>query len=423
MLINNLKVLHINSSYSSGGASRACVDIHNALVERNIDSRILVQSGNPDSPRIHSININLVEKIKTYFRIALDLLLIKIFSIEERGRFSIPLVGKDITKLKLFKEADIINLHWVNEGFFSLQTLKSIAASGKPVVWTLHDMWAFTGGCHYSLGCRKYETKCSVCPSLKFRGENDFSDKIFNDKLKLYNGFRISVVTCSQWLASVSGKSTFFKDKDITVIPNTLKTDIYKPLDKAAVLRKLNLDADNRYILFGTMTLNDERKGFDLFINCIKMLSDSFPGLKSNLKLLVAGSKKKMDGVDLPLETIFLGRLKSESEMADFYNAGSLFIAPSREDNLPNTVMESLSCGTPVIAFNIGGMPDMIDHKANGYLAEPFNVSDLMKGIMWVLDHPDPNGISKAARNKTVKLFNYSTVAESYSTLYHSVLK
>ncbi len=423
MLINNLRVLHINSSDHSGGASRACTDIHNALVKQGIDSHILVQSGNPGSQRISNINVNLIEKIKTFVRITLDFLLIKLLSKEGRGRFSIPFTGKNISKLKIFKDADIINLHWVNEGFLSLNSLKHIAASGKPVVWTLHDMWAFTGGCHYSLDCRKFETKCSSCPSLKFRSEDDISNKIFNRKLKIFEQFNVNIVTCSRWLSSETKKSALLKGKNVIAIPNTLKTEIYKPLEKASVLRKLNLNVNYRYILFGTMTLKDKRKGFDLFIECIKILSNSIPDLTHNLKLLVVGSDKNMKGVELPIETVFLGRIKDESEMADFYNAGCLFIAPSREDNLPNTVMESLSCGTPVIAFNIGGMPEMIDHKVNGYLAEPFNVNDLVDGIRWILGHPDTKKISEAARAKIVKEFNYSKVAESYLSLYNNVLK
>ena len=422
MLINKLKVLHINSSDSSGGASRACIDIHHALKGKGIDSNILVQSGNHNLPNIVRLNSNLIEKIKTLIRKSFDFLLIKILSIEERGRFSFPFIGKNIRSIKSIYEADIINLHWINEGFFSFKTLNQIAASGRPVVWTLHDMWAFTGGCHYSLGCKNFEGECSVCPSLRLRGKKDCSYKIFNHKLKLFEHFNVNMVTCSKWLAAEAKRSSLLKGKNITIIPNTLKTECYKPLDKVSVHKRLNLDNDYMYILFGTMTLKDKRKGFDLFIQCIKSLSDSPDRFKQKLRLLVAGSEKNMKGMELPLETIFLGRLNSESEMADFYNAGSLFVAPSREDNLPNTVMESLSCGTPVIAFNIGGMPDMIDHKVNGYLAEPFNVKDLLNGIFWVLDHPETKKISDAARNKILKNFNNSTVG-SYINLYNKVSK
>ena len=418
-----MRVLHINSSDSSGGASRACIDIHNSLVEKGIDSHILVQSGRSHSAAITSVNKNYTAKIKTFFRIAIDYLFITLFSVKERGRFSFPFVGKDISNLKIVQEADIINLHWINEGFFSIKTLKRVANLGKPVVWTLHDMWAFTGGCHYSLGCRKFESKCSFCPSLRIRGENDFSNKIFKEKFELFEQFDVNIVTCSEWLASETKKSSLLKGKKIIVIPNTLKTKIYKPINRVSALNKINLDTSKKYILFGTMTLKDERKGFDLFIQCVKILKDSYPELSGSLKLLVVGSGKNMRGVELPLETIFLGRINNEYEMADIYNAGSLFVAPSREDNLPNTVMEALSCGTPVVAFKIGGMPDMIDHKINGYLAEPFNVNDLMNGILWVLKHPEPNQLSEAARTKILRLYNYSTVADSYLELYGNILK
>lgn len=417
-----MKVLHINSSDSSGGAARACLDISNALNKSGINSRVLVQTKHSDQKEVQSINVNLYDRLITRIRRTLDYLIIKLLTVEKRGRFTIPYTGKDITKLKAVKDADIINFHWVNEGFLSLKSLEQIAGLGKPLVWTLHDMWAFTGGCHYSLGCRKFETECLECPSLKFSSKNDFSNKIFRNKIRLFKEQDFNIVTCSNWLSEEVKKSSLLKNANIRVIPNTLKTDIYKPLDKTAVLKELNLDENKKYILFGTMSLKDERKGLDLFMKCVDVLCEKSSSFADNTQLIIAGSEKNISGMHLPVETKFLGRLNSEKDIAKFYNAGCLFVAPSREDNLPNTVMESLSCGTPVAAFNIGGMSDMIDHKINGYLAEPFNIEDLADGINWILTHPDPLKLTDNSRSKIINNFTYQKIAETYSGYYDSLI-
>jgi glycosyltransferase involved in cell wall biosynthesis len=416
-----LKVLHINSSDSSGGAARACIDINNALNQIGVDSKVLVQVKHSQHEKVSSINNNPFEKFKTLIRRLADYLLLKIFTVEDRGRFTIPYFGKDISKLRIVKNADIINIHWVNEGFISLAVLKEIAGLRKPIVWTFHDMWAFTGGCHYSLGCRKFEQECFNCPSLKLNSKRDLSNRIFNDKIKLFRDLNFNIVTCSNWLASEVKKSQLLKDRNIEVIPNTLKTEVYKPLDKTVVFQELGLDMNKKYILFGTMTLKDKRKGIELFIDCINLLFKRDSYFRENVKLLILGSEKKMKKIKLPIETIYLGRLNSETDVAKFYNAGSVFVAPSREDNLPNTVMESLSCGTPVAAFNIGGMPDMIDHKINGYLAKPYDVDDLAQGILWLLNCPDTSEMTQASRGKILDKFNYDLIAKSYLKYYQSI--
>lgn len=416
-----MKVLHINNSDSSGGAARACLDISNALNHAGIESSVLVQTKQLEVSKVYSINKGFPGKIMTFFRRALDYLLIKLLTVEIRGRFTFPFIGKDISELPEVKNADIINLHWINEGFLSLKALMKIHKLGKPVVWTLHDMWAFTGGCHYSLGCRKFETECFECPSLKIKSKTDFSNKIFHDKISLFRDANFNIVTCSKWLSGEVKKSKLLKNTNVRVIPNTLKTEVYKPLDKTAVLKELNLDRSKKNILFGTMTLNDERKGIDLFLECIQLLAERNPHIRDEVQLLIAGSEKNMDKQQIPLETRFLGRLNNEAELAKFYNAGILFVAPSREDNLPNTVMESLSCGTPAAAFNIGGMPDMIEHKTNGYLAKPFDIEDLADGIAWLLNYPDQNKLISASRNKVLNNFNYTKIANAYSDYYRSL--
>jgi len=417
-----LKILHINNSDSSGGASRACTDINNALVQAGVESSVLVQTKRSNLKGINSINTNFLEKSKSFIRKAVDYTTIKFFSVEYRGRFTFPYIGKDISKLEIVRNSDIINLHWINEGFFSFNTLNQLAKLKKPIVWTLHDMWSFTGGCHYSLGCEKFKRECYECPSLKFKGMNDFSKKIFNKKLKIYQDLNINIITCSKWLSEQTRLSRVFQNRRIEVIPNTLKTDIYKPLDRFLVFNDLELDKDKKYILFGTMTLKDKRKGLDLFIESINLLVKKDPSILNKIELLIMGSGKKMSKFNLPLKIRFLGRLGNEKQLAKFYNAGVLFVAPSREDNLPNTVMESLSCGTPVVAFNIGGIPDMIDHKINGYLAQPFNAEELADGILWVLNQQAPEQLKSYARNKIIQNFSYEKIALSYSEYYKSIL-
>ena len=418
-----MKVIHLSSSDKGGGAARVTVDISNALYKAGTNSAVLVQQKFSSDNHVHSATKTIIQKIYFFFRFWFDYLVIRFFTKRTHGRFSFPFWGIDITKESLIREADIIHLHWINQGFFSIKTFQKLIELNKPIVWTLHDMWGFTGGCHYSGRCEKFISECRNCPSLVFSSGNDLSNKIFNDKIYIYKNLNFNIVTCSKWLANEAKRSFLFQNKKITTIPNPINTDIYKPVDKKIAREELGLPEDKILILFGTMNLKEIRKGFVYLKKALKIIIEDNPALKEKIELFVFGASNSKDLDDINFKANFLGRISDTQKLIYCYNAADVFVAPSLEDNLPNTVMESLSCGTPVVAFNIGGMPDMIEHKINGYLAKPGNQDSLAEGIMWVIQNQSKKKtLSFNARKKVIENFTSERIASLYINFYNSLV-
>lgn len=415
-----MKVVHINIDDTKGGASIACQAINKAVRSIGVDSTVLVQkkfnSKNDSSEFVHG----LLQKILYQLRFALDYFSILFLTVKKRGRFSFPFWGVDVTKHPLVKKADIIHLHWINGGFFSLKTFKKLAKLNKPVVWTLHDMWTFTGGCHYSGGCDKYLTQCKSCPSLKYPGERDLSSKIFLEKIKAYKNLNLEIVTCSRWLAGCAKKSKILNERNINAIPNPIDINIFKTLDKKICRKKFSLPEEKFLILFGTMNLREERKGFNYLLDGLIYLNKEYPDLRTKIEIVTFGSFDNKQKIEIPFKTNFLGRINDLEKLVQCYNTADVFIAPSLEDNLPNTVMESLACGIPVVAFNIGGMPDMIEHKVNGYLADSVSASQLGGGILWMIEQlkHGMEYLKTNAREKVIKNFTPEIIAKKYLDIY-----
>ena len=214
----DLKVVHLSISDINGGAAIAALRIHSAQLKSGIDSKLLVQSKFSDNSNVISLVQTPFDKIKRYIRVFLDKLTFKTLSLSKRERFTFPNFGMNLSNNDLVKEADVINLHWINEGFLSLKSILLLAALKKPLVFTLHDMWAFTGGCHYNHGCEKFVNNCGNCPALKFRKENDLSRKIYHMKSTAYKDMNFSVSTCSNWLNSEAKKSSLFHNRKIRTI-------------------------------------------------------------------------------------------------------------------------------------------------------------------------------------------------------------
>lgn len=418
-----MKVVHLSSSDLSGGASIACKRISDALRLMGIDSHLLVQKKISNDPTIITTTQGLLSKLKLNLRILLDEGFIRLFTNQERGRFSDPKIGLDISNHPLVNESDIINLHWINGGFLSLNSLKKLGALNKPIVWTLHDMWAFTGGCHYSLECEKFWSECKNCPTLKNSGEKDLSNKIFYQK-KFFENMNITIVTCSKWLMHEAKKSALVGNLKVENIPNPLNTDVYKPADRKIAREKLGLNENRFYILFGAMNIVDVRKGFDKLLQSLKKLSEELPESKNEIEILIFGKANEKLLNNIPYKRHYFGNLKNEDDIVAVYNSADIFVAPSVQDNLPNTVLESLSCGTPVVAFDVGGFPDMIDHLKNGFLAKSGSSEDLAEGIRWYLTNKqDYTNQSTYARNKVEMYFNQTEIANKYINLYRSLIQ
>ena len=421
---NKLKVVHISSTDVLGGAAIACLNISSSLSSAGIDSVVLVQKKYKEMSNSTEFSDTFFKKITFFIRFFCDYLSIYLLTVKRRGRFSFPYFGTEITGHPLVKQADIIHLHWINGGFFSLKTFGKLAKLNKPVVWTLHDMWAFTGGCHYSGGCRNYLAGCGNCPALKFPGRKDMSVKIFNGKERSYKRLKLNMVTCSNWLAGEVKSSFLLKDCRVKAIPNPIDTNVFKPMNKSSAAAELSLSPDKTYILFGTMTLKEERKGFLFLREGLRILYRKYPEIRESTEILVFGAVHNEQDFDMHFKTHFLGRIAGTGKLVCCYNAADVFVAPSLEDNLPNTVMESLSCGVPVAAFNIGGMSDMIDHKKNGYLAEPKSAESLADGVFWILNKiKESNELKIESRRKVTDNFTPEIVGKKYLEFYEKILQ
>lgn len=411
-----MKVLHINTSDKVGGAAIAAYRLHKALLKNGIKSKMLVLNKITDEQEITAIITNKIKRIflpelmsffeQKKFR--------KYGNRENKIMFSQGKYGFKMSEHPLVKEADIIHLHWINNGMLSIKEIAKISQKGKKIVWTLHDMWPFTGGCHYSGNCFEYEKKCSNCKILNLNSRNDITMKIFEKKRKSYEKIDFNIIGCSKWIGECAKKSTLFKNKRVKVIPNIIEKKIFKPIEKSICRNILNLDVKKKYILFGAINSNtDKRKGHHLLIRALENLKKEELNSIKNIEILVFGSSHFLESEKVPFKINFFGHIYDEITLSLIYNSADVFVAPSLEDNLPNTVNESLLCGTPVVAFKVGGMTDMINHLENGYLASVNDSKDLSNGILNFLKYS----------NKASSNFAYDQILNEIISYYKKLNK
>jgi glycosyltransferase involved in cell wall biosynthesis len=315
--------------------------------------------------------------------------------------------------------ADLVHLHWVAGGFLNVGALPRLRL---PMLWTLHDMWAFTGGCHYDAGCGRYRDRCGSCPTLGSRLGLDLSRWVWVRKRRAYRRLPFAVVAPSRWLAAEAKRSTLLSDARIEVVPNGLDVDRFRPIARALARDVLGLPADRHLILFGAVgATSDPRKGFKYLQQALAAMSATWR--EARLTAVVFGASQPSVAPQFGMPSVYMGTLADDLSLALLYSAVDVFVAPSTQENLSNTVMEALACGTPCVAFDLGGMPDMIEHERNGWLARSLDASDLATGIRWVLENTSRHQLlSVRAREKTVQEFELRAVAHRYRSLYAELL-
>ncbi len=332
-------------------------------------------------------------------------------------------VGDDVTKTKVFKEADVIHLHWVNQGMLSLRGLRKILESDKPVVWTMHDMWACTSICHHARECQHYVDECSHCPYLRFPGNSDLSNSVFHKKASVYALRHISFVACSKWLCALAENSALLRAHHVSDIPNPIDPGRFCLKDKVESRKKLGLPTDRNLILFGAVKTTDKRKGIDYMVEACRLFCMQNPQLSKQCGIVVFGNKSEELDALLPLPVISVGYVADEARMAELYAAADLFVTPSLEENLPNTIMEALVCGTPCVGFSIGGIPEMIRHKKNGYVAAYKDAQDFANGMAWVMEEGREVLTPGVLRADALSRYAPSVVAEQYVAVYEQALR
>ncbi|MGY3055042.1 glycosyltransferase involved in cell wall biosynthesis [Pedobacter sp. UYEF25] len=421
--MSDLKVLHLNTYDANGGAGRACVRLSNALKANGIDSKVMVFYKFSQDASIDTFSKTLIQKAWAIFNIFSERYLSKWLSKSLKTPFSLQWFGRSIKNHKEVKNADVIHLHWVNHGFLTPKFLAALDELEKPIVWTFHDSNAFTGGCHVRYGCEKFHRQCGNCPILKLSGKDDASHKTWLRKENAYGKMNFHIIAPSRWMASSIKFSSLLGTRAVTVIPNTLKTDIFKPYVKKEARKIFKIKPEKFVLLSGFMpSKNDKHKGTPYLLEALEILSHKADVNCDEIELVIFGNKENAEMPKFPFKTLFLGTITKDDHLAKCYSAADAFITPSLEDNLPNTVMESLACATPVIAFRTGGIPDMVHHLQNGYLAEYENAEDLAAGIAWLYHHPKRAELEKQSRLTVLTNFSENIVAEAHINLYETLL-
>jgi glycosyltransferase involved in cell wall biosynthesis len=413
-----MKIAILSTYDSIGGAARAAFRLQKGLIAKGVDSKMLVQRKDSDNSNVIGI-LSKKERLWSEIAIRLNDLPFKKYPNKEKYIFS-PSTYGGFNEKRYNDQFDIFNIHWVGGGF---QSIDSIAKITKPIVLTLHDSWAFTGGCHIPYPCEKFVTKCGSCIKLASTNENDLSTRIWSRKVEAWKNKNIVLVGDGNWVAGNAQKSAIFKNNKIEVIHPGLDTNVFKPLDKKACREILGLEENTNYILFGAIgATTDKNKGFQFLAEAIMKYSQNVDK-KKNTKLLVFGASEENRDHYFGIETIFIGKVYDDITLSILYSAADVMIVPSIIESFGQTASESFACGTPVVAFDTSGLKDIVDHKVNGFLAKPYESNDLAEGINWVLeDSVRRVALGISGRKKAIEKFSIEKYVDSYINLYKSLI-
>jgi len=409
-----MKILLVNTYDQQGGAAKATWRLFKGLEKAGVDVTLLVQ--NRESRDINVISAggkitHYFNLIKPYIDFAFPLPLVR-----KRILFSSSFLPDGIAKIVRKINPDIIHLNWIAGGMIKIE---SLARLGKPIVWTFHDLWAFTGGCHYPPDCTRYMEQCGCCPVLHSSSDRDLSRWVFNRKKDTYSQIGpFFIISPGNWLADCVKSSTLLKNRPVSVIPNGLDTTVFKPKDKQEARRLFHLPADKKLILFGGIRgVEYKLKGFSLLQEALRRLNPS------SFELVVFGSSRIKDLKSFPMKTNVLGYIDQEHKLASLYASADVVVVPSYQEVFGQTATEALSCGIPVVTFDTTGLKDIVDHQENGYLAIPYEPADLARGIEWILEDPERYGkLSVNARKKVLEKFDIQKVSDNILTFYSDVL-
>ena len=356
-----MKVLIVNTSEQTGGAAVAANRLMDALNNHGVKAKMLVRDKETNDICVVGLNGTLRKKWHFLWERLVIFFHLR-FKRERLFELDIANSGSDITKLREFQEADIIHLHWINQGMLSLKGIRKILRSGKPVVWTMHDIWPATSICHLTLGCTAFRQSCHHCKYLPGGSDHDLSSKVWRRKRRMLGEGNILFVTCSKWLELEAKSSALLQGQTITSIPNAIDTRVFSPGDKNQARIDEKLPVDKQLILFVCQRVTNPNKGMSYLIEACRKLAEQRPEMKEQTGVLILGGHAEEVADQLPFATYPLGYVSNQQRMARIYRASDVFVLPSLSENLPNTIMEAMACGVPCIGFRVGGIPEEIDH-------------------------------------------------------------
>jgi glycosyltransferase involved in cell wall biosynthesis len=411
-----VRILLVSKYDREGGAAIAAYRLHKSLLSVGIQSQILVHKKTSDDYSVlgqKSITQKILEAVSFY----IDQLPVYLYKKRSSYLFSPAWFSSgDIVKQINGIDPNVVHIHWSCKGMLSIKDIEKIKA---PIIFTMHDSWLFTGGCHIPFECKNYRAGCGRCPILASSSPQDLSSKVFARKLALYSQNKnFTFVAVSNWLAACARDSALFKGKEILCIPNAINSDEFKPIDKAAAKSILSLKGDKRLILFGALSAtSDLNKGFKELTEALSQLT------LDNVEIVVFGSSRPEVDLISKYNTHYMGRLHDSISLNVLYSAADVMVVPSLMEAFGQTASEAMACGTPVVAFDTSGLRDIIDHRVNGYLATPFETADLAKGIEWVLSSKSYTELCLSAREKVVRDFDRVLVANAYKAIYGKSLE
>jgi glycosyltransferase involved in cell wall biosynthesis len=423
-----MKIVHLSTSDLQGGAARAAYRLHRALLQAGHDSLMLVRYKHSADDSVVAVDAQDTDD-KVGKAAVLSGIVQKQYIDANRTDlsdtiFTLPYPGYDLSSCSLVHRADTINLHWVAR-YQSPVTLHRLLAAGKPVVWTLHDQWPFTGGCHYSAGCDQYRESCTDCPQL---AEDPFGlpRAVLRDKLTLFQGANLSVVAPSVWLATSARSSRLFGELRVDVVSNALDTGVFTPLPKGQAKSSLGLGAGTIVILFVSQRGSDRRKGLPHIEAALQRCMENvdFRALveQSKINVLCFG-RPDLEVSKLPIPVVSLGYLERDEELRRAYSAADVFVLPSSEDNLPNTMLEAMSCATPVVAFDAGGISDAVSDGVTGKLVPRGNVGALAEAVTSLVLNPgERRALGERSRQVVEEQYALPVQAQRYVSLYEELL-
>jgi glycosyltransferase involved in cell wall biosynthesis len=410
-----VRPLLVNTA-DTGGSARATRRIHAGLREVGVDSRLLVQEKASDDPTVVGPE-STPARAWSLARPHVDMLPLRLHG--RSGGFAVNWLPE--RKLSAIRDLDpdVVHLNWVWRAGLSVETIGRI---DRPVVWRLPDMTAFTGGCHYADGCERFTGRCGACPQLSgpLAGrERDLSRLNWRRKRRAWADLDLTVVAPCEWLAERARASSLLGDRRVEVIPNGLDTELYRPRDPALGRDLFDLPEDARLVLFGAVDpMGDGRKGADL----LRAALSELPAL-DDVELVVFGASEPDEPPDWGFPAHYTGFLDDDQSLAVLYAAADVMVVPSRYEGFGQTVFEALACGTPVAAFDATGPRDQITHRETGWLAEPYDPSELAAGIEWLLDDAERRtAVGERARETAVERYDRRDVARKYLALYSEAI-
>lgn len=394
-----MKVVHVSTT-DYGGAYKAAARINESMEACGVDSQLLLRTKYNKNNFGEEVFHSRYQRFCSKFKNVVNLLL-------SRGEIVSDYFGTNITHDVIIDQADVIVLHWVNS-FIAYRNAEQLLNTSKKIIWVMHDMWLFTGGCHCDQYCGGYEHRCGWCPFLSRSKEKDISRRNFIRKANMLSKGEITLVGPSQWIMDCAAKSSITQGQKILCIPNPINLRRFKPMTiKPDTFIKFQINTKKKIVLFGAVnSLKDANKGYNYLVNALQILP------KDQYIAIVFGNKNEDQYLKQIIETVFLGYITDENDLVEIYNMADVFVAPSNQENYPNAVLEAEACGVPVVAFDIGGMSDMIFHLENGYLAKYQDIEDLAAGIVFCAANKEKLGYN--ARTRSEKENDYKVVGNMY---------